>query len=71
VHYSSLKFTLALNSDLMFWKMLVFESFCGISETVLRSMSTVLVKLVVLLNAFELLMLFIGEMTYLESNCFP
>jgi hypothetical protein len=60
MHPSLLKFTLALNSALLFWIPLFFEFLLGISETVLSSMSALLVKIVLRLDALQLLMLFEG-----------
>jgi hypothetical protein len=58
------KFTLALNSALPFWKLLVSEFLLGISETLLRSTSAPQVKIV------SLLMLFVGTLTYVEPKLF-
>jgi hypothetical protein len=55
-----LKFTLALNSVLLFWVTLVFEFLLDISDTFLCSMSVLVVKIVPLLDALQLIMLFAG-----------
>jgi hypothetical protein len=68
MHSSLLKFTVTLNSALLFWIPLVFEFLLGISETFLRSMSALLVKIILLLDALQLLMLFIGTQMYLEQK---
>jgi hypothetical protein len=59
-----LKFTVVLNSVLLFWKLLAFEFLLGTSETLLCSVSAPL------LDALQLLMLFAGILTYLEPNLF-
>jgi hypothetical protein len=53
-----LKSTVVLNSALPFWKLLVSEFRLGISETLHCSMSALQVKIVPLLDAYQLLMLF-------------
>jgi hypothetical protein len=70
MHCSLFKFALALNSDLLFWKLLVFKFLLRISENFLYSMSAILVKIVLLLDALQLIMLFAGTLTYLEANLF-
>jgi hypothetical protein len=51
-----LKFTLVLNSALLFVQLLVFEFLLGISETLLCLVSVALVKIVPLLDVHQLLM---------------
>jgi hypothetical protein len=70
MHCFLFKFTLVLNSALLFWKLLVFESLLGISETYLCSISAPQVKIVPLLDALQLLMLFVGMLTYLGPKIF-
>jgi hypothetical protein len=65
-----LKFTLVSNSALPFWKLSVSEFLLGISETLLCSMSAPHVKVVSLLDAHQLLMLFARTLTYLEPGTF-
>jgi hypothetical protein len=60
-HCSLFKITLALDSVLLFWKPLVFESLLGISKTFICSMSALLVKIIFLLDAHQLLMLLLGR----------
>jgi hypothetical protein len=57
MHCSLLKFNA---SALLFWKLLVFEFLFGISETFLRSRSAFLVKINLLLDTLQLLMLIVG-----------
>jgi hypothetical protein len=61
MHCSLLRFTVALNYALMFWKLLVLEILLGLSETetFLCSMTALLVKIVLLLVALQLLMLLV------------
>jgi hypothetical protein len=68
MHCFLFKFTVALNSVLLFWKLLVFEFPLGISETLLCSMSAPQVKIVPLLHAYHPLMFFAGTLTYLEPK---
>jgi hypothetical protein len=56
MHSYLLKFTLVLNSALLFWKLLVSEFLLGISETLLCSVSAPHVKIVPLLDVRQLLM---------------
>jgi hypothetical protein len=55
MHCSKLKFTVALNSALLFWRLLVFEFLLNISDAFLYSMFALLVNtvhlLVLLVNA--------------------
>jgi hypothetical protein len=68
MHSSLFKFTLALNSEFLFWKL--FEFLMRMSENILFSMSQFLTKCVPVLDALQLLMLFAGTLTYLEINYF-
>jgi hypothetical protein len=70
MHSFIFKLTLALNSVLLFWKLLVFEFLLGTSETVLCSMSAPQADIVPLLDALQLLMLSAGTSTYLEPKMF-
>jgi hypothetical protein len=69
MYCSSFKFILVLNS-VLFWNLLVFDILLGISETVFCSISALQVKVALLLDAFQLLMLFVGAPTYLEPKLF-
>jgi hypothetical protein len=64
--FSCLKFTAALNSALLFWKLLVFDFLFGISKTFLCSMSALLVKTILLLDALQILM-FLGTQLHLGT----
>jgi hypothetical protein len=64
------KFTLALRSVPVFWKLLAFEFLLGISETLLCSTSAPRVKIVPLLDVRQLQMLFGGALTYSEPRTF-
>jgi hypothetical protein len=68
MHCFLFKFTLALTSVLLFWKLLVFEFLLGIPETLLCSMSAPQVNIVPLVDALQLLMLFAGSLTYSEPK---
>jgi hypothetical protein len=70
MHCSLFKFTLALNSALLFWKLFVFELLLGIIKNFLCSMSALLAKIVLLLDARQTLMSFVGKLTYLEPKQF-
>jgi hypothetical protein len=59
-------FIFALNSILLFWKLLAFDFLDIISEKLLFLLSAVLVKIILLLDEFQLLMLFVWTLTYLE-----
>jgi hypothetical protein len=63
-----LKFTLVLNSALLFRKLLVFEFLLGISEISHCSMSAPYVKIVPLLDVHQLLILFAGTLTHSEPR---
>jgi hypothetical protein len=64
------KFTLVLNSVLLFWKLLVFEFLLGISETLLCSVTTHRVNFSLFFDVHELLILFAGTLTYSEPRTF-
>jgi hypothetical protein len=64
------KSTLVLNSALPFWKLVVSEFLLGISETLHCSVSAPHVKIVHLLDAHQLLMLFAMTLTYSEPETF-
>jgi hypothetical protein len=70
MHSFLFKFTLVLNSVLLFWKLLVFEFLVGISDTLIYSMPVPHVKIVPLLDVHQLLMLFAAALTYSESRTF-
>jgi hypothetical protein len=70
MHCSLFKFTLAVNSPRLFWKVLIFKFLPSTSETLLCSTLAPQVKIIPLLDAFQLLMLFAGTLTYLESELF-
>jgi hypothetical protein len=57
MHFSLSKYTLILNSVLLFWKLLVFVPLLGTSETFLCSMFVLILNPVLLLDALQLLML--------------
>jgi hypothetical protein len=63
-------FIQVLHAVLLFRKLLVFEFLLGISGGLLCSMSAPHVKIVPLLDVRQLLMLFAGAMTYLETRTF-
>jgi hypothetical protein len=68
----ALKWRLLLLFALPFWKLSVFESLLGISETFLCSISAHQLKTVLLLDAHQLLMLSAGTlMMYLKHILFP
>jgi hypothetical protein len=62
MHCSLFRFTLILNSVLLFWKLVVFESLIVISEAFLCCM------LALLLDAHQLLMLSAGTLMYLKQK---
>jgi hypothetical protein len=70
MHSFLFKSTLVLNSAFPFWKLLVSELLLGISETLRCSMSALHVKIVPLLDAHQLLMLFARTLTYSEPETF-
>jgi hypothetical protein len=57
MHYPVFKFTLVLNSVLLFWKLWLFEFLLGISESFLCSMAAFRVKIVPRLDELQLLIL--------------
>jgi hypothetical protein len=69
--YSSFQFNLALNSVLLFWKLLVFEFLLGVSQNFVCSVSVFLAKTVILLDALQLLVLFVGTLIYFEPKLSP
>jgi hypothetical protein len=69
MHCFLFEFTLVLNS-VLFWKLLVFEVLLGTLETLFCSVSAPHVKIVPLLDALQLLMLFAGILTYSEPEMF-
>jgi hypothetical protein len=70
MHCSLFKFKLVLNYFLPFWKLLVFKSILGISETFLCSISLHL-KTDLLQGMHLLLMLSAGAFIYLKQILFP
>jgi hypothetical protein len=66
MHFSLSKYTLVLNSVRLFWKLLVFVSLLGTSETSLCSMFVLILNPVLLLDALQLLMLSAGILISLE-----
>jgi hypothetical protein len=70
MHCFLFKFTLVLNSVLLFWQLLIFEFLLGTSETLLCSASAPQVKVVPLLDTHQLLMLSAGTLTYSEPTMF-
>jgi hypothetical protein len=59
-HSSLLKFIMVLYLAFLLWKLLSFGSLFDISKTFLGSKSVRLVKIAPLLDALQLLMLFVG-----------
>jgi hypothetical protein len=70
MHSFLFKFTSAINSDLLFWKLLVFEFLLGISNTLLCSVSAPQVQIVPLLDVLQLLMSFAATLNYSEPRTF-
>jgi hypothetical protein len=70
MHCFLFKFTVHINSVLLFWKLLVFEFLFGPLKTLLSSMSAPQVRIVPLLDALQLLTLFAGTLTYLEPKLY-
>jgi len=66
MHFSLSKYTLVLNSVRLFWKLLVFVSLLGTSETFLCSTFALILNPVLLLDALQLLMLSAGILISLE-----
>jgi hypothetical protein len=71
MHSFLFKSTLASNSALPFWKLLVSEFLLGLSETSHCSMSAPHVEVVPLLDVLQLLILFVGTLTYSEPRNVP
>jgi hypothetical protein len=67
MHRSLFKVILALNSALLFLKLLVFKFRLGISEIFMCPMSALQIKSV-LLDALQLIMTLVGMLTYLEPK---
>jgi hypothetical protein len=65
---TELKFILILNSDLLFYKLLVFD-LVRIREF-LCLISAPLVQIILLLDVLQLLVLFIGVVGYFEPKAF-
>jgi hypothetical protein len=55
---------------LLFWKLLAFEFLLGASQILLCSVSAPLVKIVLVPDALQLLMLFVRTLMYLEPKLF-
>jgi hypothetical protein len=70
MHFFLFKSTFVLNSAIQFWKLLVSEFLLGISETLHCLLSALQVKIVPLLDAHQLLMLFARTLTYSEPETF-
>jgi hypothetical protein len=70
MHSFLLKFTLVSNSALLFWKLLASDFLLGISEILHCSMSAPRVKIVPLLDAHQLLMLFAETLMYSEPGTY-
>jgi hypothetical protein len=66
MHSFLLKSIFVSKYALPFWELLVSEFLLGISETLYCSMSVLQVKIVLLLDVHQLLMLPAGALTYLE-----
>jgi hypothetical protein len=71
MHSVLFKFTLVLNSVLLLWKLLVFEFQLGISETLLCSVSASHVKIVPLLDVYQLLMFFLWTLRIRKQERSP
>jgi hypothetical protein len=67
---SLFNFAFALKSFLLFWKLLAFKFLLRTSVTLLSSISVPVVKIVFLLDALQLLMLFPKTLTSLEARPF-
>jgi hypothetical protein len=65
-HYSNL----VLNSALLFWKLLVFQSLLGMLGTLLSPISAPRVKIVPLLDVYQLPMLIARPLTYSKQGTF-
>jgi hypothetical protein len=62
------KCTFVLYSVLLFWKLLAFVFLSDLSETLLCPLTAPQSKTVPLLNAQQLLMLFVGTLTYFKQK---
>jgi hypothetical protein len=71
MHCSLSKFTVVWNTALPSWKLSVFESLLGISETFLCSISALHLKTVLLQDVHQLLMLSAGTLMHLKQILFP
>jgi hypothetical protein len=71
MHYSLSMCKLVWNTALPFWKLLVFETLLGISETFLCSVSALHLKTILLQDVHQLLMLSAGILMYLKQILFP
>jgi hypothetical protein len=71
MHCSLSKFTVVWNTALPFWKLSLFESLLGISETFLCSISALHLKTVLLQGVHLLLILSAGTLMYLKQILFP
>jgi hypothetical protein len=71
MHISMFKFTLALNSVRLFWKLLPFVSLLGTSESFLCSVFALQLKTVLLVDVLQLLMLSAGTLMSLEDKMSP
>jgi hypothetical protein len=69
--FSLFKFTLALNSARLYWKLLAFVSQLSTSETFLCSTFALQLKTVLLLDVLQLLMLSTETLISLEDIMFP
>jgi hypothetical protein len=67
MHCSLVKFTLVPNSVFLFWKQSILEFLLSIAETFRCSVSPVQIKIVLLLDALQLLM-FVGTLAYFEPK---
>jgi hypothetical protein len=67
---SLFKFALVLNSVLSFCELLVFDFLLSTSKALLCLMSAPQVKIVLLIDALQLLMLFVGTLTHVEPKLF-
>jgi hypothetical protein len=70
MHALLFKFTFALNSVPPFWKLVVLELLFCIYNIILCSMYTVPVKIVFVVDALQLLLLFLWMLKYLNKNYF-
>jgi hypothetical protein len=70
MHCFLFKFTVVLNSVLPLWKLLVFKSLLGFSETSVCSISALPLKIVLLLDAHQLLKSCAEISIYLKQKLF-